>query len=183
MTLMICFTLAKTKGYKLKCLFKAWPLYPFFVLELLFIVLTIGIFARNHTLMQYASWYKPIYLYSFILPILYYKLYKPAIFGSGLIVIGTVLNKFVMAQNGGKMPVFASLSYRTGYVDSTLQTISSIHMIGNASTKYKVLSDFIDIGYSIMSFGDLFIHLFCIVILFYSIQEINKLLIVGNRYA
>ena len=90
-------------------------------------------------------------------------------------MIGTLLNKFVIIQNGGKMPVYASLSKLTGYYNkSAIQAVDSIHIIGNESTKFKFLTDYIDIGSSILSIGDLFIHSFIFIVIYYTIKEINK---------
>ena len=74
------------------------------------------------------------------------------------------------------MPVYPTISRYTGYIKSnTLSIINdNIHVLGNGATKYKFLSDFIDLGYSIMSIGDLLIHLFVVIVLYNVIAEINK---------
>jgi hypothetical protein len=106
---------------------------------------------------------------------LVYKLYKPGFYGSACIIIGTILNKFVMSQNGGKMPVFASLSKLTGYYDeSVFQTIDNVHIVGGETTKYKFLTDFIDIGFSVLSIGDVLIHAFAFIVIYSVIREIMK---------
>jgi hypothetical protein len=106
---------------------------------------------------------------------LVYKLYMPGLLGSALIITGTLLNKFVMMQNGGKMPVYASLSKITGYYsDSAISYVDNIHIIGTHLTKFKFLTDFIDIGWSILSVGDLLIHSFTFIIIYNIIKDINK---------
>ena len=177
MILYILFALfcAKLKGYKIKPIFKAYSLYPFAIVELLYMLFQLSIFLHNYDFIQYANTIKRVYMYTLLIPIFVYKLYKPGIFGSAIIVIGTLLNKFVMIQNGGKMPVYASLSKITGYFNqSAIQTVDNIHILGNKSIKFKFLTDYIDIGYSIMSIGDLLIHSFIFVVIFYTIKEINK---------
>ena len=45
------------------------------------------------------------------------------------------------------MPVYATLSNYTGYFDeSVLGTVDQIHILGTEETKYKILTDFIDVG-------------------------------------
>lgn len=166
---------AKIKGYRIMPIVKAYSLYPFVVVQVLYLFLQANIFIGNYSYLKYASIFKSVYLYTLIIPILVYKLYKPGFYGSMLIIIGTMLNKFVMSQNGGKMPVFASLSKITGYFDeSAIPMVDNIHIIGNEATKYKFLTDFIDIGYSILSIGDLFIHSFAFFVIYNVIKEINK---------
>ena len=57
---------------------------------------------------------------SFLFALLAFGLYKPALLGSLSIAAGTVLNRFAIAQNGGHMPVFPTLSYLTGYIDPAM---------------------------------------------------------------
>jgi hypothetical protein len=174
LTIIFAFLVAKLKGYKIKYLFRAWAVYPSLFLGVVFVFLTVNVFINNYCIAQFASIFKQVYLYSFILPIIFYKLYKPGIIGSGLILTGTLLNKFVMFQNGGKMPVYPTLSYITGYVKpNTFSQIKDIHILGNAGTNFKILTDYIDLGYLIMSIGDLFIHFFSIMIFYYTIKAMN----------
>ena len=166
---------SKIKGYKIRPVIKAYTLYPYLFVELFYLFLQANIFLHNYSFVQYTPYFKSIYLYTLIIPVLYYKLYKPGLIGSGLIIIGTVLNKFVMMQNGGKMPVFASLSKLTGYYsEAAIRTADSIHVAGTELTKFKFLSDFIDIGWSILSIGDMFIHSFTFIIIYFTIKELNN---------
>lgn len=166
---------AKIKGYRIRSILKAYSLYPHIVIGVLYLFLQVNIFIGNYSYLKYASRFKTVYLYSLIIPLIVYKLYKPGFYGSILIIIGTMLNKFVMSQNGGKMPIFASVSKITGYFDdSAILTVDKIHIIGNETTKYKFLTDFIDIGCSILSIGDLLIHSFAFLVIYNVIKEINK---------
>ncbi|MGN0028014.1 MAG: DUF5317 family protein, partial [Clostridium sp.] len=74
----------------------------------------------------------------------------------------------------GYMPVFPSLSYLTGYakVDS-FSKVKDIHILGNSSTKLKFLTDIFDIGYSVLSLGDIFIRCFVFIIIYNTIKKIN----------
>ena len=104
-----------------------------------------------------------------------YRLYWPGIAGSVLVLVGTGLNRFVIWQNGGKMPVFPSLSYWTGYArPEAFQGISPLHVLGDDTTKFWFLTDFIDVGYSILSVGDILIRGYAFLILFFTIRELNR---------
>ena len=166
---------AKIKGYRIKPIFRDYSLYPFAVAEIVYMILQVNVFAGNYSYIKYASIFKTLYLFTLIIPILAHKLYKSGIYGSILITIGSLLNKFVMSQNGGKMPVFATLSKSTGYFNEVaINTVDNVHIIGNEATKYKFLTDFIDIGYSVLSIGDVLIHALIFIIIYNVIKEINK---------
>ena len=72
------------------------------------------------------------------------------------------------------MPVFPTLSYLTGYGKvEAFDKVNDIHILGNSSTKLKFLTDIFDIGYSILSIGDVFIRLYVFIIIYSVIKEIN----------
>ncbi len=169
----VCF-LAKIKRYKLKYLFYSWTFYPVLAAQLLLIVLQVGVFFDNYYFTRFSFLVAPAIILSFLFPIIVYEIYKPAIIGTCCIALGTVLNKFVIAQNCGKMPVFPSLSLITGYTDlNVIGSVDGIHILGGAATEYKFLTDYIDIGYSILSPGDILIHLYTCIMLFYMIKAVN----------
>jgi len=163
---------AKIKGYRIKPMLTDYSLYPLFIAEIVYIFLQISVFTGNHSYIQYAGVFKTLYLYTLVVPIVVHKLYKTGIYGSIIVTIGSLLNKFVMSQNGGKMPVYATLSKLTGYFDeSTLGTVDQVHILGNEATKYKILTDYIDVGYSILSIGDILIHAFIVMVVYSAIKE------------
>lgn len=170
---------AKIKGYRISPILKAYSLYPYIIIEFLYLYLQACIIVGNYNYVQYTAILRTVYLYSLLIPVFVYRLYKPGICGSILIIIGTLLNKFVISQNGGKMPVFASLSKITGYFkESAIGVADNIHIIGNETTRYKILTDFIDLGFSILSVGDVLIHSFTFIVVYFAIKEINKDLII-----
>ncbi len=90
-------------------------------------------------------------------------------------LIGGGLNDIVIKANDGFMPVFPTLSYLTGYAKpEAFVIVKDIHMLGNSQTKLKILTDFIDLGYSILSIGDVFIRAFVFIIIYTSIKKINN---------
>ncbi|GAA0727765.1 hypothetical protein GCM10008905_25750 [Clostridium malenominatum] len=73
------------------------------------------------------------------------------------------------------MPVFPTLSYLTGYATpDAFSKVDDIHVLGNSSTKLKFLTDIIDVGYSILSIGDIFIRVFVFIIIFNTIKHMNR---------
>lgn len=166
---------AKIRKYRVTYLLRDFSLIPLVMVELFYWVLQIMVFCKNYALVPYASYISSAYLIALIFPMLYHKLYKPGIIGAGLVVIGTLLNNFVIAQNGGKMPVFATLSKLTGYYsEAAFGSADSIHVIGSDATKFKFLTDIFDVGTSIMSLGDILIHSFTFIIVYYTIKALNQ---------
>ena len=172
--LAVCF-LAKIMHYKMKYLFYNWTFYPILIVQSALVFFQFSIFFNTYYFVRFVPMIEPMIILSFIFALFAYQLYVSAIVGSASVVIGTLLNKFVIAQNGGKMPVFPSFSYITGYVTPEMfGSVDSLHVLGNAETKYAFLTDYIDYGYSILSIGDVFIHLFVCVMLYSMIKAVNN---------
>ena len=173
-TIVLAMLLAKIKGNRICPFFKTWTVYPFLVVEVLYLFFQIQVFTGNYYFIQFAPYIKKIYLFCLIIPIIVYKEYLQGIIGSVFVIIGTLLNKFVISQNGGLMPVFPSFSYITGYVKPDAFDLNDgIHVLGSAETRYWFLSDFIDVGYSIMSIGDLFIRVLVFLVIYKTIKTMN----------
>lgn len=171
--IVVCI-LAKLKRYKLKYLFRTWTFYPILLAQCVLFVFQISIFKRNYVFVPLVPYTEPAVILSFLFAIFTFQLYKPAILGASSIVAGTLLNKLVIAQNGGHMPVYPTLSYWTGYVSKEMiQTADQLHVLGGADTHLKFLTDYIDYGYCILSIGDVLIHLFVCIILYTLIKAVN----------
>lgn len=174
-SVFLAFLISKIKGYDIRKVFRIWNIYPVFLCILIYIGLQISVFLGNYNFIKYSRSFETIYILSFIFLILKFRLYYSAIIGSIFIFLGSLLNKIVISANDGKMPVFPKLSYATGYIkDSSFINSNDIHALGNEATKFKFLSDIIDIGYSVMSIGDICIRLFGVIIIYNSIKYINK---------
>lgn len=174
-TILLALLFSKLRGYKLKPLFKSWTIYPVVLFELIYVIFQIMIFNENYMFIKYSGIMHVLYILSFLPLIIIYKLNYSAIFGSIFIFIGTAMNKIAIANNGGKMPVFPTLSYYTGYfkVDA-LSKVKDIHILGDEYTKFKFLTDVFDVGYSIMSIGDIFIRVFAFIVIFNAIKHLKK---------
>lgn len=174
-TVLLAVLIAKIKGYKLKPLFKTWTVFPSMTFNIFYIFLQISIFLGCYDFVKYAGLLEKLYILTFLPLILKYKLYKSAFVGSACVFIGTLLNKWAMSANGGKMPAFPTLSYITGYINAdSFSKVKDIHIMGSSATKLKFLTDYIDIGYSILSIGDVFIRMFTFIIFFNAIKHSNK---------
>lgn len=173
-TILITLIVAKIKGYSIKPLFKSWTIYPVIFFECIYLGIQILIFNQNYEAIKYVGLLKTLYLSSYLCMILKYQQYNAALVGSGCILMGTVLNNIAIAVNGGMMPVFPSLSYITGYASvEAFETINDIHILGDVNTRLKILTDIIDLGYSILSIGDVLIRVFVFIIIFCTIRTLN----------
>lgn len=168
--------LAKLKKYKIMCIFRTFDFYPLFLVEAVYWFFQIQVFFENYTYVRYASQIQIAFIVVLLVPILRRRLYLQALLGSGSVVIGSILNRIVISANQGRMPVYPTLSYLTGYCKSGVleQGVDSMHILMSASTKLNFLGDFIDMGFCIMSLGDLFIHSFVAIVVFYAIKSVNE---------
>ncbi len=175
LSIIIAFLIAKHKKLSITPLFHSYWLLPIALVELIYIIFQGAVLFGYYGFLPYASLLKSASLYVLLFPIQHYKLYKPSLLGSGLIVVGTLMNKIVMHANDGLMPVYPTLSTWTGYFDaSPMGVTDSIHCLGSAETNLKILTDYIDIGFSILSPGDLLVHSFTIIIVYYTIKQLNQ---------
>lgn len=173
-TIIISLIFCKIKKFKIKPLFKSWAIYPVLFMELIYLVVQANIFMENYTLIKYVGVLKTLYLCSYLPLIFVYKQYISAIIGSGFVILGGFLNDIAIAVNNGYMPVFPSLSYITGYAKiDAFDKVNDIHILGDASTKLKFLTDIFDIGYSVLSLGDIFIRGFVFIIIYNVVKHLN----------
>ena len=173
-TILLALIFAKLGGYKIKPLFKDWPIYLVLAFALIYILLEIAVFNGNYSVIGFSTAYKILYLSAFLAMIIKYNLYRNAIAGSVFVLAGGVMNDVAIAVNNGKMPVFPTLSYLTGYASADAFTkVNDIHILGSSAVNYKFLTDIIDIGYSILSIGDVFIRMFPFIIVFYAVKSCN----------
>ncbi len=175
LSVLIAFFIAKLKKYSLAPVFQSFVLYPLFAVEILYWFFQINTFMGNYDYIKFSSYLKNAYMLVLLIPILIYKLYGAALVSSGCVLIGTVLNKIAIKANDGKMPIYPTLSKLTGYykADSLEDIADSLHILGDLGVKLKILTDYIDIGWSILSIGDLLNHSFVTIIVFYTIKALN----------
>lgn len=171
-TIILAFIVAKLKGHKIKPILKDWPIYIVFAVSILYIFIEAVLFIGYTGVVKYAVLYRVLYTAAFLGVIFKYELYKSTFAAAAFAAIGSMMNNFVIAANGGRMPVYPSLSYITGYVKPDYFTkVEGIHMLGTSAVNYKFLTDFIDLGYCILSVGDIFISMFAFIIICAAIKH------------
>ena len=173
-TIIFAFIVSKLKGYDIKPLFKSWAFYPVIIMELLYWTGQVLIWSEHYEVVNLLAFSKTIYLCSYIFLIFKYELYSSAIIGSIFTLIGGMLNDVAIKVNDGFMPVFPTISTLIGLASPGEINISNdIHILGSAETQLKILTDFIDLGYSVLSIGDVFIRVFVFLVLYNSIKKVN----------
>lgn len=173
---LVAFAVAKMRRYRIAPIWKDLSLYPFFSIECVYWIFQGCAFAGNYMFLPYSRYLQSAYLLSMVFPILRHRLYGRAIVGIGMVAGGTALNRLVISANAGRMPVWPTLSRLTGYFNPQALTLGfdSTHILMGKDTALNFLGDFIDVGYSIMSPGDLLIHGFTAVIVYSAIRSLNK---------
>ena len=167
--------IALLKRFRPRYLLHTWTFYPILLVQLCLVVFQASIFFRYYGFTPMVRYVEPAVILSFLPALLVFGLYKPAMIGGACIVAGTLLNKLVIAQNGGHMPVYPTLSYLTGYVTpESVTRLSGLHLVEAGGAKLVFLSDIIDYGYCILSIGDVFIHLFACIMLYSLIKAVNR---------
>ena len=89
--------------------------------------------------------------------------------------VGYFFNYIAIVSNNNHMPLFNDLSYWSGYTDIHSFTVDSFYILGDYKSKYIIFCDIIDLGYTTLSIGDVFIRFYPFVILFFSIKKSNEM--------
>lgn len=173
-TILISLIFCKIKKLKIKPLFKSWAIYPVLFMEVVYFIVQANIFMENYEVIKYASVLKTIYLCSYLPLVFIFRQYIVAIIGSIFVIIGGILNDIAIAANNGFMPVFPTLSYLTGYAKlDAFSKVNDIHILGDETTKLKILTDIFDIGFSVLSIGDIFIRFYAFLIIYNVVKSLN----------
>lgn len=174
--LIIPLIIAHIKKYNCKSIFRAYDLYPLFIVEILHLIFQINALIGNYSYVKYAELIQYAFNFTLLIPIIYRKLYYPAICGSGFVIIGTILNRLVINNNNGKMPVYPTLSRLTGFYKEGIlsQGFDELHILMDSTTYLNFLGDYIDFGFCIMSIGDILIHSFIAIVVYYTIKDMNR---------
>lgn len=176
-TIILALLIAKLRKYRLKPLLKEWSIYPVAVLAVIYIYLDYMVYHGEYGLLKYSMLLKAAYMCIFSILIFKHRLYRAGFIGAASISFGGILNSIAIHANGGNMPVFPSLSYVTGYVKpdtfQRLMEYDKIHVLGSLSSRLVFLTDTIDLGYSILSIGDVFFRVMPFVIIYGVVKSLN----------
>ena len=178
----------KYKKYSIKQIFKHWSIYPSIIMLIFYLYLEYTMFVQNYYFLQYQYIIKTATLLSYFPLIFTYKLYdnpkyisnnfmsvitSPMIKSGCCLLIGSIFNRIAVFFNNNKMPTYPNISYWTKYINDS-GFIDEIHTIGTSHSSLILICNIFDLGYGVLSFGDLLVRLYVFIILYYSIKNKNK---------
>ena len=172
--ILIPLLIAYFKGYRAHRVFRVCDLYPLLATVLCHGVFIVFAWCGNHYFVQYADWLQRAIILSLLLPILRRRIIYPSFVGVGITLVGTLMNRTVIDANGG-MPSAPTLSkligfYREGQLEGG--KIDSLHKLFSGAVKYPLLADYIDLGVCILSPGDVLIHGFASIVVYYTVKAV-----------
>jgi hypothetical protein len=178
-TIILAFVMAKIHKYKLLPIFKSWSIYPIVFMTILYICLESMIWQGEYSLVKYSYVFKSAYIFCFFILAVHYNNMKIFFLSIPFVWIGSILNTIAIKANFGKMPVFFSNSWATGYAkpDMFLKALEygDIHIMGDMYTKFIPLCDTWDFGWFVASPGDIMIRSFAFLIIYHSIKKSNQI--------
>ena len=174
--ILVPFLIAYIKGYRIRSVLQLWDLYPFFLSCVCHSFFIINAWLGNHSFVRFSGALQWVMIATLVLPVLVRGIVYPTFVGVGMTVVGTLMNEVVIRANGGKMPVYPTISkwigyYKEGQLDGS---IDQLHVLMDGSSRLAFLADYIDFGLCILSPGDLLIHAFASVIIYYTLKNANK---------
>lgn len=173
--ILLAILIAAAKGYRVTVLFREISLLPMLIEEIIFWYFQVCAWCGDYRYVPYAIYLQTCNILVLVWPILKFKLYPQAICGSVSTAFGSILNRIVMNANGGAMPIRPIFSRTTLYYkDGAIEAANDVrHILMSPETKFNFLADYIDVGFSIMSLGDLFIHGFTTLVVYNVIKKLN----------
>ena len=174
--ILLALIVAKLKGHHVTVLLREPSLIPVWIVEIIFWLLQACIWNENYSFVGYAGYLQTASILALLWPVMKFKMYPQAIIGAGMVVTGSAMNRIVMHANGGKMPVIPSFSGMTLYYrEGSLEASQDVrHIMMSDTTKLNFLADYIDVGFSVISLGDVLVHLFTTIVIFTVISRLNK---------
>ncbi len=172
--ILIPLIIAYIKGYRIWSVFRVIDLYPFFLACACHGFFVINAWLGNHSFVKYAAILQYVMIISMLLPVVRQRIFVPTMVGVGLTMVGTAMNHIVINANGGKMPVYPTVSKWIGYYkDGQLDgSIDELHVLMDGSSKLPFLADYFDLGSCVLSPGDLLIHAFASIIVYYTVKSV-----------
>lgn len=172
--ILIPLIIARIKGYRIWSLFRVVDMYPFFFVCLCHGFFILSAWFGNHSFVRYASLVQYFMIFTLLLPIVRRHIFGPTLVGVGLTMVGTLLNNIVINANNGKMPVYPTVSkwlgyYQEGQLDGS---IDQLHILMDETTKLPFLADYFDFGTNISSLGDMLVHSFASIIIYYTVKAV-----------
>lgn len=172
--ILVPLLIARIKGYRVLHIFRVIDLYPFFLACACHGFFVMNAWMGNHSFVKYAAVLQQVMILSMLLPVLRRRMFAPTMVGVGLTIVGTVMNRIVINANGGKMPVYPTVSKWIGYYkDGQLDgSIDQLHVLLDDSSRLAFLADYIDFGLCVLSPGDVLIHTFSSIVIYYTVKAV-----------
>ena len=173
--ILIPLLIAHIKGYRIWSVFCVADLYVFFATCACHGFFIICAWLGNHSFVTYATLLQQVMLLSLVIPVVRRHIFAPTMVGVGMTFVGTLMNRIVINANDGKMPVYPTLSkwisfYKEGQLDGS---IDDLHVLLDGSSKLPFLADYIDFGLCVLSPGDLLIHSFASIVIYYTVKAVS----------
>lgn len=172
--ILVPLILARVKGYRIWQVFRICDLYPFFAVCACHTFFIVNAWLGNHTFVRYAGVLQYLMIFTLLLPILRRRIVYPTMVGVGLTMVGTLMNQVVIRANDGKMPVYPTVSCWIGYYKEGQLSgaIDDLHVLMDADSALPFLADYIDLGSCILSPGDVLIHAFASIVIYYVAKSV-----------
>ena len=172
--ILVPLAFAYARGYRILPLFRVFDLYPFFFVCLCHGFFVMNAWIGNYDFVRFASIIQYFMIFSLLLPIVRCRIFTPTLVGVGMTMAGTLMNRLVINANEGKMPVYPTVSrwigyYKEGQLDGT---IDQLHILMDGSSKLTFLADYIDLGTCILSPGDVLVHGFASIVIYYTVKRV-----------
>ena len=153
---------------------RACDLYPFLAVCACHAFFIINAWLGNHSFVRYAGVLQYLMIFTLLLPILRRRITYPTMIGVGLTMVGTLMNQVVIRANGGKMPVYPTVSRWIGYYKEGQLSgaIDDLHVLMDADSALPFLADYIDLGSCVLSPGDVLIHAFASIVIYYVVKSV-----------
>ena len=174
--ILLAIVVAKLRHYRIGVILREPALIPIWIIEILFWLLQFCIWRQDYRFIGLAGYLQTASILALLWPILKFRLYPQAIIGAIMVIVGSTLNRIVMYANDGKMPVLMSFSGFTKYYnDGAIEASNDVrHIMMTDTTKLNFLADYIDVGFSVLSVGDVLVHLFTTVVIYCVIEKSNQ---------
>lgn len=174
--ILLAILIAKLRRHRIRVLLNEPSLIPVWTIEIVFWLLQICIWRQDYRFIGYAGYLQTASVLALLWPILKFQLYPQAIVGALMVGVGSASNRIVMHANGGKMPVIPSFSGFTKYYrEGALEVSHDVrHVMMSEATKLNFLADYIDVGFSVISIGDVLVHLFTTIVIYCVIAKCNQ---------
>lgn len=174
--ILLAIIIAKMRRHRIGVLLREPSLIPVWIIEIVFWLLQICIWRQDYRFIGYAGYLQTASILALLWPILKFRLYPQAIAGALMVATGSALNRIVMNANDGRMPVTPSFSGITRYYqEGALEAAQDMrHILMSDATKLNFLADYIDVGFSVISVGDVLVHLFTTVVIYCVIAKCNQ---------